>query len=192
MGVLAGLLHAASMARPTSKLAAALRILDTRKPALGKRGQWPDLYDLGKCGEYWVVREIGGGYSGRCGEYWVCRRHCHACPELPFPQGKLAPKRLGLRIISSKTEAADASKQQEHLQREQDCAGNTFPARDERSLFGSGVKYSVIRINDNGTWEPLILNTSELVNFFALVFLPNKMHVSNLSSLIGCYCAYIF
>lgn len=162
MGVLARLLHAASMARPTSKLAAALRILDTRKPALGKRGQWPDLYDLGKCGEYWVVREIGGGYSGRCGEHWVCRRRCHACPELPFPQGKLAPKRLGLRIISSKTEAAEASKQQEHLQREQDCAGNTFPARDERSLFGSAVKYSVIRINDNGTWEPLILNTSEL------------------------------
>lgn len=143
------------MARPTSKLAAALRALQTRKPTLDKRGR------LGKVFDSWVIKQTGGGYAGRCEEKWLGRRHCHVFVE-PFPQVKLAPKRLGLRIISSKTEASDASKKQEKPHQEQDTAGTSSPTRDDRSPFSGGVKYSVIRVNDNGTWEPLILNTSEL------------------------------
>lgn len=147
------------MPRATSKLAAILRFLPTGKTAFGRRA---NLSSFGNRIEYWVVNEIGGGYSERGGEYWVGRRQCHASPELAFLEGKLASKRLGLRIISSKTEATDVSKQEEHPGREQGSGGNASSARDERSPFGGGVKYSVIRINDNGTWEPLILNTSEV------------------------------
>ncbi|KAI5084774.1 hypothetical protein GOP47_0000943 [Adiantum capillus-veneris] len=142
------------MARPTSKLAAALRALQTRTPALDKQRRLPDVLDL------WVVKQKGVAYTGRCEGNWISRRHCHGYVE-PFSQVKLAPKRLSLRIISSKTEA-DVSKQQENPHEEQVNAGASSSSRDERNPFSGGVKYSVIRINDIGTWEPLILNTSEL------------------------------
>ncbi|MCO5608216.1 hypothetical protein L7F22_062422 [Adiantum nelumboides] len=141
------------MARPTSKLAVTLRALQAQLPALGRRGPLAKVLDL------WVIYHKGGGYTAR-EENRVSRRHCHGYVE-PFSQVKLAPKRLSLRIISSKTEASDTSKQQEKPQQEQDDAGSSS-SRDERNPFSGGVKYSVVRINDNGTWEPLILNTSEL------------------------------
>lgn len=72
-------------------------------------------------------------------------RHCHGGSEA-FSYCRR--RRLGLRIISSKSNA-----EEQHIGKGKD---------QERNRGYAAVKYSVIRINIDGTWEPVILNMAEL------------------------------
>ncbi|KAH7447659.1 hypothetical protein KP509_01G115600 [Ceratopteris richardii] len=151
------------MSKLLSKLAAALQYLQTGKIEFGKRGRLASFLDSWSVNQdcfYLPERRFEGNWS-------IHSRNSHEYVECCL-QGKLAaPKRLGLHIISSKSNNYDVFQKQEAAEQVRySCgplsSGSSSFTRDERIPFSGSVRYSVIRINENGTWEPLVLNTTEL------------------------------